>query len=330
MAIISSFTNGSLKPFNFETTNKKLQWIDIELENDKEIKNIPLLIKFFSIFPYFQLDYIVKHKRHHHPWMIDQQNSVYLKFQLANTSHSLNHHIIHVCFTKDFILTVHYKNRSLFEDFHYTQHPGLVDTPTILIGILNRFIDYTTQCVQDKLSIVNKIYDDVFDEGVNHTRSSVLKNKTKSISHAAHFITATQESIANIERLIDFILNDDRIISIFGKKYEEIKTHGTALLTGVNSLNTATSYLIQNLEYLSDTIMGLIGLRQNDIMKFLSIVATIVMPINLVFAFFSVQFSLPLSWYSGYGVMMGMAFVVFIGTVYYGRKMGILKAEKNN
>ena len=66
------------------------------------------------------------------------------------------------------------------------------------------------------------------------------------------------------------------------------------LLQDISSLINHTNFCFERLEYLQDTVVGLINLDQNKIMKVFTLVSLLLMPPTLVASFYGMNVRLPL------------------------------------
>ena len=66
------------------------------------------------------------------------------------------------------------------------------------------------------------------------------------------------------------------------------------MLKDVNSLINHTNFSFERLEYLQNTVLGLINLEQNKIMKIFTIVSLLLMPPTLIASIYGMNIKLPL------------------------------------
>ena len=66
------------------------------------------------------------------------------------------------------------------------------------------------------------------------------------------------------------------------------------MLKDANSLITHTDFSFERLEYLQNTVLGLINLDQNKIMKVFTIVSLLLMPPTLIASIYGMNIKLPL------------------------------------
>lgn len=120
-----------------------------------------------------------------------------------------------------------------------------------------------------------------------------------------------RENIVDKQRLISNMLRSD-------KYPKDLHRHFSVLLQDINSLINHTNFGFERLEYLQDTVVGLINLDQNKIMKIFTLVSVLLMPPTLVASFYGMNVPMPLMdkswmWVLLLGVMLlTVALVLFL------------------
>jgi magnesium transporter len=90
------------------------------------------------------------------------------------------------------------------------------------------------------------------------------------------------------------IVDKQRVISsiIKSKKYPvEYQSKLNVLLKDISSLINHTNFSFERLEYLQNTVLGIINLDQNKIMKVFTLVSLMLMPPTLIASFFGMNVS---------------------------------------
>ena len=94
------------------------------------------------------------------------------------------------------------------------------------------------------------------------------------------------------------VVDKQRLISNLMKstKYpKELESRLNVLLQDISSLINHTNFIFERLEYLQDTVVGLINLDQNKIMKIFTLVSLLLMPPTLVASFYGMNVRLPMT-----------------------------------
>ena len=96
-----------------------------------------------------------------------------------------------------------------------------------------------------------------------------------------------RENIVDKQRLITSLIKSDKVPDELVKKFN-------VTLQDVVSLINHANFSFERLEYLQNTVLGLINLDQNEIMKVFTLVSVLLMPATLVASFYGMNVKLPL------------------------------------
>ena len=116
-----------------------------------------------------------------------------------------------------------------------------------------------------------------------------------------------RENVVDKQRLISNILKSDRFP-------EELEGRLTVLLQDISSLINHTNFTFERLEYLQNTVVGLINLDQNNIMKIFTFISLLLMPATLVASFYGMNVKLPIAeyWWAWIAIL-GLMLMLIIG-----------------
>ena len=118
-----------------------------------------------------------------------------------------------------------------------------------------------------------------------------------------------RENIVDKQRLVSNLIKSERYPS-------SLEPRLNVLLQDIASLINHANFNFERLEYLQDTVLGLINLDQNRIMKIFTIISLLIMPATLVASFYGMNVKLPLdgvrlAWLLIIGVMALFAFALW-------------------
>ena len=124
-----------------------------------------------------------------------------------------------------------------------------------------------------------------------------------------------RENIVDKQRLITNLLKS-------GRTPDEYDSRLNVLLQDIGSLINHTNFTFERLEYLQDTVVGIINLDQNSIMKIFTFISLLLMPATLVASFYGMNVKLPMDgWRWAWVVLLGiMAGIVFTAWWIFHRK----------
>ena len=95
-----------------------------------------------------------------------------------------------------------------------------------------------------------------------------------------------RENIVDKQRLISSMMKSD-------KYPQELQSRFAVILQDISSLVNHANFSFERLEYLQETVVGLINLDQNKIMKIFTLVSVLLMPPTLVASFYGMNVPLP-------------------------------------
>ena len=96
-----------------------------------------------------------------------------------------------------------------------------------------------------------------------------------------------RENVVDKQRLISNLMRSNKVPA-------SLEARLNVLLQDISSLINHTNFCFERLEYLQDTVLGLINLDQNKIMKVLAVVSVFLMPPTLIAGFYGMNVRLPM------------------------------------
>jgi magnesium transporter len=188
---------------------------------------------------------------------------------------------------------------------------------------LSNELDDTELLKQDGHSIFLKLFGKILEFDIDiiekitaeiQKLSKVISNPDKMNEKLIYEITRLQEKLIVIRRnIIDkqrILLSVTKHESFLTKKNQKTLM---VLEKDVHSILDYISFDFERLEYLQDTLMGLINLRQNVIMKIFTIVSVIFLPPTLIASIYGMNFqnmpelNFPYAYPIALSVMIGLS-----------------------
>ena len=96
-----------------------------------------------------------------------------------------------------------------------------------------------------------------------------------------------RENVVDKQRLISNLMRSTKVP-------RTLENRLNVLLQDITSLLSHTNFCFERLEYLQDTVLGLINLEQNKIMKVFTVVSVFLMPPTLIAGFYGMNVRLPM------------------------------------
>lgn len=119
-----------------------------------------------------------------------------------------------------------------------------------------------------------------------------------------------RENIVDKQRLISNLMKSE-------KCPKSLQNRFNVILLDIKSLINHTNFSFERLEYLQDTVVGLINLDQNKIMKLFTLVSVLLMPPTLVASFYGMNVFLPLGDWKYSWLLIVLLMAVLVGVVLY-------------
>lgn len=127
-----------------------------------------------------------------------------------------------------------------------------------------------------------------------------------------------RENVVDKQRILGNILKSDLFPDSLDKRFSIILQDITSLIAHIN-------FTFERLEYLQDTVVGIINLEQNRIMKLFTLISLLLMPATLIASFYGMNVKLPfesfnLAWLC---ILLTMIFII-AGVVFYFKKKKLM------
>lgn len=302
----------TLANINNEEDKQGITWLNIDGLQD--IKLFEEIGELFGLHPLVLEDILNTDQR---PKMEDYGNYIYLvlKTFYGQESVSLLSDQISIILGKDFILSFQERESDLFEPIKekISKNKG---------RIRKEGADYLAH------SIIDNIVDNYFvmledlGEKIEYLEDDLLKQTTPATLHAIHnfkrelillrkSLWPLREAISSLERSDSPLINKST-----GIYFRDIFDHTIAVIDTVETFRDMLSGML-------DIYLSSISVKLNEVMKVLTIIATIFMPLTFLAGVYGMNFKympeLELHW-GYYGVLGIMAAVAILMLVYFKKK----------
>jgi magnesium transporter len=174
---------------------------------------------------------------------------------------------------------------------------------TIFVAIMDKRVDLDADIVELISKDVSK-----FSRRVNQ-REDINEDFLLDINQLQQNAMTVRENIVDKQRLISNILK-----SKLCPKDALLRDDLSVIVQDIASLINHINFAFERLEYLQDTVMGIINLDQNRIMKTFTFVSLLLMPATLVASFYGMNVSLPFAqspW--AYLIIIGVMLFMVVG-----------------
>jgi magnesium transporter len=173
---------------------------------------------------------------------------------------------------------------------------------TVFVEIMDKRVDLDAD-------IVELISKDVsqFSKRINQ-QEDINEEFLLDINQLQENAMFVRENIVDKQRLISNIVKSKRC-----PKDSETREDLGIILQDIASLINHTNFAFERLEYLQETVVGLINLEQNNIMKIFTLISLLLMPATLVASFYGMNVTLPFAekWWAWLAIAALMLLLVF-------------------
>jgi magnesium transporter len=207
--------------------------------------------------------------------------------------------------TKDYVLTVRYKQIKSCEDLHYAE---VVDNgrpangPSALISLLETIIDHSADELETTNSALDSLSQEVFGRDVEKAQAGPvrytkdLRRVLGAIARTGDLSSKINDVMLGMSRMLPFVTSEASYLS------PDEKAKIKSLSRDISSLNEYQRGITDRVQFLLDATLGLTNIEQNNIFRLLTVVSVIGIPPTLVASMYGMNFkNMPeLEWAWGY------------------------------
>lgn len=226
----------------------------------------------------------------------------------------------------NFMLTVRETEPTSFRNFseRLMKHPrDFCSSNHMLLGLMEEIISrvaYNSELVVDTLDeLSHSIFGEEITSDKSKSASQKMKVALKKLGAAADLNSKINESVHSIQRLLVFF---KQIVS----QDVHVDNNIDVLIADANALTIQSGFLSDKLTFQLDTLLGLINVEQNLIIKMFSVVAVFFLPPTLVSSIYGMNFEFmpELQWHLGYPIALGIMLFSILVPYFYFKKRGWL------
>ena len=198
---------------------------------------------------------------------------------------------------------------------------GCVSTPAVFLGLIEAIVDRTADVLERISADVDRINQEIFARQSDHPRhrGRGLEGVIGAIGVQGDLAAKSRESLASLERLAQFA--SLTLPPAFGKGAN--KNRLKLVQRDIRSLEDHVSFLSNKITFLLDATLGLISVQQNEVIRVLTVAATIFFPPTLIGTIYGMNFAgMPeLTWTLGYPfALFLMALSAILPYLYFKRR----------
>ena len=150
---------------------------------------------------------------------------------------------------------------------------------TVFLSIMDQRVDLDADIIELMAKDTSQ-----FSKRINQ-KEDINEDFLLDINQLQENAMFVRENIVDKQRLITNLLKSGRTPDIYDAKLN-------VLLQDIGSLINHTNFTFERLEYMQETVVGIINLDQNNIMKIFTFISLLLMPATLVASFYGMNVKL--------------------------------------
>jgi magnesium transporter len=175
---------------------------------------------------------------------------------------------------------------------------GCATTPSVFFGLIEAIVDRIADVLEKTSADVDRINQQIFASRTDKRRGRRLSALMEGIGFQGDLAAKARESLSSLERLLQFASVTLPSNYAKGANKDRLKL----IARDVRSLEDHCAYLSNKILFLLDATLGLISVEQNEVIRILTVAATIFFPPTLIGTIYGMNFDLmpELDWGWGY------------------------------
>lgn len=311
------FSKNPEDAFNFENESK-ITWINVDgLSNTKEIEKLG---KYYDLHPLILEDIVNTNQR---PKVDEFDDYIFLVVKMLyfpkdatekNNGSLINEHIS-IVVGKDYVLTFQEADGDVFEGIRdrLANAKGRIrnhGTDYLLFSLLDAIIDQYFEVIDNIGDKIETLEDDLFQVQPSDDITFEIQELKRTILRIRRAVFPLREVLSRLEKL------DSNLIEHKTRNYfRDLYDHIIQVSENIDIYREMTWGLM-------DMYMTTISNKMNEVMKVLTIIATIFIPLTFIAGVYGMNFEFmpELQWKYSYFVLLGFMLIIFLFMLYYFRK----------
>ena len=182
---------------------------------------------------------------------------------------------------------------------------------TVFVEIMNKRVDLDADIVELLAKDTSQ-----FSKRINQNED-INEEFLLDINQLQENAMLVRENVVDKQRLVSNIMKSRKC-----PKDQDLREDLNIIVQDISSLINHINFTFERLEYLQDTVLGIINLEQNNIMKIFTLVSVLLMPATLLASFYGMNVSLPFSgrWWAWIAIVVTMLLLVVGIWIYFKRR----------
>ena len=203
--------------------------------------------------------------------------------------------------TRNAVVTVRYSDSralSRFAELAASSDRSFDSEVELMAGMLEAIVARQADLVEIVQAEIDDLSHSVFSERAGHPVRKEYGRVLREVGRAGEVASRAREALVSLDRLVGYFMTAVDL----GPAKADVKVRLKVVGRDLKALKDHVDYLSEKVTLLLDATLGLIDIQQNNVIKMLSIVATIFLPPTLIASIFGMNFKEMdvLNWPFGY------------------------------
>ncbi|WP_114491229.1 magnesium/cobalt transporter CorA [Candidatus Ulvibacter alkanivorans] len=294
--------------FGFESS-QHITWINVNgLNNTAEIERLG---NYYNLHPLIQEDIVTTNQR---PKMDEYEDYLFIVFKMLfykDDGEFVNEHVSMVM-GKDYVTTFQEADGDVFDELRDRLETAKgrirnAGADYLMFAILDAVVDNYFSVIETLSAKIEMLEDQLFEDKIDEDITEDIQDLKKEILRIRRAILPLREVINRIEKS-NTSLMDERTQNYIRDLYDHII-----------QVSESVEIYREMIWGLMDMYMTTISNKMNEVMKVLTIMASIFIPLTFMAGIYGMNFEyMPeLQWKYGYFYLWGAMILVFFGLLYY-------------
>ncbi|UPS91347.1 MULTISPECIES: magnesium/cobalt transporter CorA [unclassified Bizionia] len=298
--------------FKFKSTDS-ITWININGLN--HIDEIEKIGAHYNLHPLVLEDIVNTSQR---PKIDEYENYIFVSLKMLYYDVDENITIEQVSFVlgKNYVLTFQESEGDVFDTVRERLRAGkgrirTMGSDYLLYALIDAVVDHYYIVSETMGNKVEDLEDVLFSGNIKEDLSQQVLSLKKELLKVRRSIFPLREIISRILKSDNTLIHKKTI-----QFYDDVYDH-------IIQLSDSIDIYREMIWSLMDMYMTTISNKMNEVMKVLTIIATIFIPLTFIAGIYGMNFdNMPeLHFENSYFILLGIMFVIFIGMVYYFKRM---------
>lgn len=297
--------------FKFEEASK-VTWINIDgLGNTAEIENLG---KYYGLHPLILEDIV---NTNHRPKIEEYQDFLFIVAKMLYFKEDGQLENEHVSFVlgKDYVLSFQEAEGDVFDGVRERLSSGKGKIRSrgadyLVYSLLDAVVDNYFKVIEEMSDRIENLEEQLFSTQPSNDITFEIQELKRTMLRIRRAVFPFREVVSRLEKIENDLIN------------EKTKNYIRDLYDHIIQVSENIDIYREMSWSIMDMYMTTISHRMNEVMKVLTIISSIFIPLSFLAGVYGMNFEyMPeLQWHYGYFVLLGFMLLLFLGMLYYFRR----------